>query len=307
MVDFNGTYYAYVHTLQGDIGAIVDNTGTKVVEYGYDAWGKPTKAWSLTHPSDSTLTSAYRKLARLNPFCYRGYVWDEETGLYSLRSRYYDPAWGRFTNSDCLLGQNTKIPGHNIFAYCGNKPILCADENGALSRSIRDTSYRTILPFPQINLRELWDILTTPGRRLGEWIAEIRGKQNSLERLDAVVDYALSIAEEQKNNDTIIYRWYAAAPTDFIPHGNDVLTGLSFSTTPGRYGGMHTTIGDVAKTGMFLIYKDPTSSHVAVIPYEIGEPSSVTLQRWQDDGIYSQYTWTLYLLCAKDTMVGEMM
>lgn len=70
---------------------------------------------------------------------------------------------------------------------------------------------------------------------------------------------------------------------------------------------MHTTIGDVAKTGMFLIYKDPTSSHVAVIPYEIGEPSSVTLQRWQDDGIYSQYTWALYLLCAKDTMVGEMM
>ena len=43
MVDYNGSYYAYVHTLQGDIGAIVDNTGTKVVEYGYDAWGKPTK------------------------------------------------------------------------------------------------------------------------------------------------------------------------------------------------------------------------------------------------------------------------
>ena len=41
------------------------------------------------------MTSAYAKLAQLNPFRYRGYVWDEETGLYSLRSRYYDPAWGR--------------------------------------------------------------------------------------------------------------------------------------------------------------------------------------------------------------------
>ena len=43
MVDYNGSYYAYVHTLQGDIGAIVDNTGTKVVEYGYDAWESPPK------------------------------------------------------------------------------------------------------------------------------------------------------------------------------------------------------------------------------------------------------------------------
>ena len=112
-MDFDGSYYAYVHTLQGDIGAIVDNTGTKVVEYGYDAWGKPTKVWSLTHPSDSTLTSAYRKLAQLNPFRYRGYVWDEETGLYS--SRYYDPAWGRFLNADTLLGTIGGILIHNAF------------------------------------------------------------------------------------------------------------------------------------------------------------------------------------------------
>ena len=130
MVDFNGSYYAYVHTLQGDIGAIVDNTGTKVVEYGYDAWGKPTKVWSLTHPSESTLTSAYRKLAQLNPFRYRGYVWDEETGLYYLRSRYYDPAWGRFLNADIILGNISSLLEHSLFSYCKNSSISFLDNTG---------------------------------------------------------------------------------------------------------------------------------------------------------------------------------
>ena len=52
------------------------------------------------------MTSAYGKLAQLNPFRYRGYVWDEETGLYSLGSRYYDPAWGRFLNADAAIDGN---------------------------------------------------------------------------------------------------------------------------------------------------------------------------------------------------------
>ena len=84
--------------------------------------------WSLTHPSESTLTSAYRKLAQLNPFRYRSYVWDEETGLYYLRSRYYDPAWGRFTGTD------TKITG-NLYRYCEGNPINLLDNSGKSSIS----------------------------------------------------------------------------------------------------------------------------------------------------------------------------
>lgn len=41
MVNFNGTLFTYVHNLQGDIVAIVDSSGARVVEYKYDAWGKP--------------------------------------------------------------------------------------------------------------------------------------------------------------------------------------------------------------------------------------------------------------------------
>ena len=71
VVEFNWVPYAYVHNLQGDIIAIVDSAGTKVVEYKYDAWGKPL---SKTGSMASTLGT-------LNPFRYRGYVYDEETEL----------------------------------------------------------------------------------------------------------------------------------------------------------------------------------------------------------------------------------
>ena len=59
MVEFNGTLYSYVHNLQGDIVGIVDSAGSLVVEYKYDAWGKPTLV--------RTLTTAYEALAELNP------------------------------------------------------------------------------------------------------------------------------------------------------------------------------------------------------------------------------------------------
>ena len=112
VVEFNWVPYAYVHNLQGDIIAIVDGNGNKVVEYKYDAWGKPiSKTGSLA----STLGT-------LNPFRYRGYVYDEESNLYYLRSRYYLPSVSRFINRDELIG-TAKVGEHNLFAYCCNNPV----------------------------------------------------------------------------------------------------------------------------------------------------------------------------------------
>ncbi|MEG1813989.1 MAG: RHS repeat-associated core domain-containing protein, partial [Clostridia bacterium] len=123
--DANGakTLYYYAHNLQGDILAILDSNGAKVVEYKYDAWGKPVgDVW--------TLTTAYAMLANLNPFRYRGYVYDTETGLYYLRSRYYDPAWGRFVNADSLAGKVGALLGHDMFTYCKGNPVIASDPNG---------------------------------------------------------------------------------------------------------------------------------------------------------------------------------
>ena len=114
VVVYNGTVYAYVKSLQGDIVAILDENGNTVVSYGYDAWGAPL--WCTGELAET--------LGKVQPFRYRGYVFDEETGLYYLRSRYYNPRWGRFVNADGAIIQK------NLFAYCSNGPIVGYDPSG---------------------------------------------------------------------------------------------------------------------------------------------------------------------------------
>ena len=118
MVDFNGTFYGYVHNLQGDIVGIIDNAGNLVVEYVYDAWGKPVVV--------RTLTTAYEALAELNPFRYRGYVWDEETNLYYLRSRYFSIYYLKFINADNIIQKN-------LYPYASNNPVNRHDPTGHMS------------------------------------------------------------------------------------------------------------------------------------------------------------------------------
>ncbi|MCL2867266.1 MAG: hypothetical protein FWF47_05845 [Clostridia bacterium] len=69
-------------------------------------------------------------LDTLNPFRYRRYVYDEETELYCLRSRYCNPEWCRFINANTVLGQTVALLSHNLFAYCGNSSITFDDTDG---------------------------------------------------------------------------------------------------------------------------------------------------------------------------------
>lgn len=81
--------------LAGRVIAILDADGNVVVSYAYDAWGAPIgKSGSMAET-----------LGTLNPFRYRGYVFDEETGLYYLRSRYYNAERCRFLNADIDMGK----------------------------------------------------------------------------------------------------------------------------------------------------------------------------------------------------------
>ena len=113
MVSWNGTCYAYVKNLQGDIVGIVDANDNEVVRYFYDAWGKPTG-------KSGTMAGT---LGTVQPFRYRGYVFDEETQYYYLRSRFFHANAGRFVNAD-------KIIQGNLFCYCQNRPISYFDNNG---------------------------------------------------------------------------------------------------------------------------------------------------------------------------------
>ena len=113
------TYY-YVRNAQNDIVKLIDNSGTAVVEYIYDSWGKVLST-----------TGTYAGTVGLDqPFRYRGYVCDTETGWYYLQSRYYDPNTCRFISADVLLSTGQGVIGHNSFAYCLNNPVNNADTEG---------------------------------------------------------------------------------------------------------------------------------------------------------------------------------
>ena len=69
-------------------------------------------------------------LGAANPLRYRGYVYDTETGLYYLQTRYYDPGLCRFICGDAYVSTGQGIIGNNMFAYCLNNPVIYVDFEG---------------------------------------------------------------------------------------------------------------------------------------------------------------------------------
>ena len=118
---YNGETYYYEKNTLGDIVGIRNSSGTQVATYYYDAWGN--------------IIAKSGSMADINPFRYRGYYYDNETGFYYLQTRYYDPTICRFINADNyeLLGTLSQTIGQlNLYAYANNNPIMYTDESGEL-------------------------------------------------------------------------------------------------------------------------------------------------------------------------------
>lgn len=125
-VKYNNAVYFYRKDAQGNIIALLDNSGNTVVKYRYDAWGNH----AVLDANGADITDV-NHIGVLNPFRYRGYFYDVETGLYYLQTRYYDPETGRFITIDGIeyLDPET-INGLNLYAYCGNNPVMYTDPTG---------------------------------------------------------------------------------------------------------------------------------------------------------------------------------
>ena len=133
-VTYDGAEYFYLKNAQGDVIGLVNSSGTQVVTYTYDAWGNPL----------TTTGTMADTLGKLNPFRYRGYVYDTETGLYYLGSRYYNPETGRFINADApetLLKAYETALQYNLFAYCWNKPVSLCDPDGYWALALAGGGY----------------------------------------------------------------------------------------------------------------------------------------------------------------------
>ena len=115
--------YYYIKNGQQDIIGLSDASGQWVVDYSYDTWGNLLKAGG----------SMASTLGVDNPFRYRGYYYDTETGLYYLESRYYNPELGRMMSADSLsvLGMSkTTLNDKNLYNYCDGNPVGRVDESG---------------------------------------------------------------------------------------------------------------------------------------------------------------------------------
>lgn len=111
--------YLYRKNVYGDVTEIYDASGVKVGKYKYTAFG------------ECEVEMNTNGIAEKNPIRYRGYYYDTETSLYYLKTRYYDPEVGRFMTIDGIeyLDPET-INGLNLYAYCGNNPVMNIDPEG---------------------------------------------------------------------------------------------------------------------------------------------------------------------------------
>ena len=223
----NGSYAAdtfvtffFEKNLQGDIIAIYNENGVKVLSYTYDAWGNHTTTW---HYSIGT-----NMVAQYNPFRYRGYYYDTETGWYYLQSRYYNPAWGRFLNEDGLIYSHAGLIGYNMYAYCGNEPVLGYDPTG-----YDDLTYESN---------------EDDGNPLND-LGSMQGCHGA-----------------GSGGNTLIYRNGGTNPSNLTPKAKDLVDsrGLSFSLHP-TSNCAYTTMEALNNSGLLRAVQDGPS-HVSVYP-----------------------------------------
>ena len=109
--------YTYKKNILGDIIGIYDSNNILICKYIYDAWGnhscfilsKDGNYIDISTTSDyKNICKDYIQIADNNPFRYRGYYFDTETGLYYYNRKYYDPEIGRLINPDATETVDTR-------------------------------------------------------------------------------------------------------------------------------------------------------------------------------------------------------
>ncbi|MEJ7655215.1 MAG: RHS repeat-associated core domain-containing protein [Chloroflexia bacterium] len=96
----------------GSVAALTDSAGNLAATYSYEPFGK-------LKSSTGSLANPYRWLGAL------GVYHDAPTGLYKMGTRYYDPALGRFTQTDPIEGGSA-----NAYDYALQDPINETDVDG---------------------------------------------------------------------------------------------------------------------------------------------------------------------------------
>lgn len=187
---YNDNIYYYLKNLQDDIIGILDDCGNKVVDYQYDSWGK------LINIVDNSTNN----IGTINPIRYRSYYYDNETGLYYLNSRYYNPEWGRFINADVCIGMNNDHNGYNLYAYVSNNPINNYDPNGQGLLSLIKKAGKAIKKVT----KKVKKVVTNTVKKVG----------------NAIVSGVQTLWNGAKNVMNTLYNWSKAVNDAFVIEGS---------------------------------------------------------------------------------------
>ena len=178
-------YYFHRNPL-GDVVGIYDTNSNLVAKYTYDAWGNCTISGNTT-------------VAKANPIRYRGYYYDEDTGLYYCNARYYSPTWRRFISpDDTAYLDPSSVNGLNQYCYCGNDPVNYADPSGcawetifdvlSLCASIVEVAFNPADPFAWMGLAGDAIDLIPFVTGVGETIRALKAGDRIIESADGAID-----------------------------------------------------------------------------------------------------------------------
>ena len=210
--------YLFEKNFQGDITGIFNEAGTQVVWYEYDAWGNQVYGAWVVHADN-----IYKNLFYANPFRYRGYYQDSETGFYYCGSRYYDAVTGRFINADStntLMNTPMAYTDKNLYAYCDNNPVMRVDNGGefwdtvidvvSLCFSVVDVAMNPDDPWAWVGLAADVVSLAVPFATGGGALVKVFTKADDvvdffkvIDNTTEVVDTATDIANQQRKLDAI--------------------------------------------------------------------------------------------------------
>ena len=269
-----GVEYYYIRNLQNDVIGIKNPSGTVVVEYEYDPFGKVI---ATTGPLADTL-------GKLNPIRYRGYFYDTETGFYFLKSRYYDPETCRFINADGYVSTGQGILGYNMYAYCNNNPVMYSDPSGMVPKWLSPvlTFVSGILKkFPQT-------------KRIGEILEDINKGTKTVDNLSEIDDTLKKTEQikEQYVNDIALVgsdpdAYIKETPSEFVfpdveayntlcrEQFDSLVKNPNYSNVTGTSFNM-----DEAKNTMLTWDRSNTMDLVAYTFYKIGIKVFVEFVRW---------------------------
>lgn len=300
---YNNTVYYYIKNIQDDIIGIIDSNNNIIANYKYDSWGNII---SITDNNGNDISNNTNHIANINPFRYRSYYYDTETNLYYLNSRYYNPAWGRFINADGIIGANEDILGYNLYAYCGNNPIIQKDDSGKAAIALG-------LGFGTLGLIALGLAAQKAKKGLSSFFSSIASSLSGVKPYNPVskpktrsktktqtkskeksktISYTSSVAATQAITlDTPIYRYGSSTANNLTPKVKDISTGLSFSTIP-AVRSVVTTPKKINSTKVLIAVQD-SPTHVTVMPV------GATVQEWVEAGPNSIWTKAVQSVSVK--------